>query len=145
MMSSCAQLPARSFRNGRLLLAAAVAAAIVATLLLHRHDPNAANSPFLPCVFQAISGFWCAGCGITRALHALVHGDLIGALDMNPLAIILLPFASLALLWNAGWQPRWAAPIINFIAQPMLWAAVVPTYWIARNLPWPPFSWLAPG
>lgn len=144
-MSSTAQPSTHSFRNGRLLLAATVVASVIASVLLHQHDPNAADSPFLPCIFQLMSGFWCAGCGITRALHALVHGNLGAALDMNPLAVILLPFAALALLWNAGWQPRWAAPIIRFLAQPMLWAVLVPTYWLARNLPWPPFNWLAPG
>ena len=29
--------------------------------------------------------------------------------------------------------------------QPKLWLWVLPGYWVARNLPWVPFSLLAPG
>jgi hypothetical protein len=28
---------------------------------------------------------------------------------------------------------------------PKFWLVLLPAYWVARNLPWPPFSWLAPG
>ena len=28
---------------------------------------------------------------------------------------------------------------------PKLWLAVLPAYWVARNLPWYPFTLLAPG
>ena len=122
-----------------------VALAIAAVILLRLNDPNAAGSPFAPCIFHTFTSFWCAGCGITRALHALVHGDVMRAFAMNPLAVLLLPCAALAWAWGGGWRPAWAAPIIQALSKPMLWVMVIPAYWIARNLPWPPFSWLAPG
>jgi len=28
---------------------------------------------------------------------------------------------------------------------PAFWLTLLPLYWVARNLPWPPFNWLAPG
>lgn len=112
---------------------------------LHLFDPNAADSPFAPCIFYTFSGYWCAGCGITRALHALAHGDAAHAFAMNPLAMSLLPFAALAFAWAGGWRPSWAAPVIRVLSKPMLWVALLPAYWIARNLPWPMFSWMAPG
>ena len=117
----------------------------VGILMLRLNDPNAADSPFAPCIFQTLTGYWCAGCGITRALHALVHGDIAHAFAMNPLAMLLLPFAALAWAWGGGWRPAWAAPIINLLSKPMLWVVLLPSYWIARNLPWPVFSWMAPG
>ena len=119
--------------------------AVAGTILLRLHDPNAADSPFAPCIFHALSGFWCPGCGITRALHAIVHGDIARAFTMNPLATLLIPFGALAFAWAGGWRPAWAAPIIQFLSKPMLWVVLIPTYWIARNLPWPVLSWMAPG
>lgn len=124
--------------GGVLLAVAGVAA-------LYSFDPNTTDSPFAACIFQTLTGFWCAGCGITRALHALVHGDIVRAFAMNPLAMLLVPCAALAWAWGGGWQPAWAAPIIRFLSKPMLWVVLIPAYWIARNLPWAPFSWMAPG
>lgn len=125
--------------------AGGVALALAGMSMLRWHDPNAADSPFAPCIFHTLSGYWCAGCGITRALHALVHGDVARAFGMNPLAVLLLPFAALAFAWAGGWRPRWAAPVMRVLSKPMPWVLLLPAYWIARNLPWPIFSWMAPG
>lgn len=124
--------------GGVLLAAAGIAA-------LYLFNPNTADSPFARCIFQTLTGFWCAGCGITRALHALVHGDIARAFAMNPLAVLLAPCAALAWAWAGGWQPACAAPIIKTLSKPMLWVVLIPAYWVARNLPWAPFNWMAPG
>ncbi|MFT4196404.1 MAG: DUF2752 domain-containing protein [Pseudoxanthomonas sp.] len=114
--------------------------------VLRNIDPGAAGSPLPKCIFHETTGCWCIGCGLTRALHALVHGDLVTAFAMNPLAMLALPLLPLLLLQSRGWRPpAWLAPLVDFIAAPKLWLWLLPAYWIARNLPWPPFSWLAPG
>jgi len=48
------------------------------------------------------------------------------------------------MLWSAGWQPRWLQPFMRVAMEPRLWLVLLPTYWIARNLPWFPFTLLAP-
>ena len=58
--------------------------------LLRSYDPNAANSIFPPCMFKAFTGYHCIGCGLTRAMHALAHGDIVRAFEMNPLAMLVL-------------------------------------------------------
>jgi len=133
-------------RPARIALATAAAmAAVVGVWLLRHYDPNVAGSVFPPCVFHALTGYWCIGCGITRALHALVHGDIARAFAMNPLAMALLAVSPLLIGWRLGWQPRWLRPLVALLSEPKLWLVLLPAYWIARNLPWPPFSWLAPG
>ena len=112
---------------------------------LRHFDPNSANSPFPPCSFHAVTGFYCIGCGLTRALHALAHGDVLTAISMNPLAILMLAIAPLVLGWTLGWRPRWMQPLITLLTTPAFWLTLLPVYWIARNLPWVPFTWLAPG
>ncbi|MFG6110391.1 DUF2752 domain-containing protein [Stenotrophomonas sp. BIGb0135] len=112
---------------------------------LRHFDPNSANSPFPPCSFHAVTGFYCIGCGLTRALHALAHGDVLTAISMNPLAMLMLAIAPLVLGWTLGWRPRWMQPLITLLTTPAFWLTLLPVYWIARNLPWVPFTWLAPG
>lgn len=134
---------------GRPLLGlGAVTATLVAVTgvwALRTFDPNVAGNPFPPCMFRLLTGYFCAGCGITRALHALVHGDLMAALRFNVLAVGLLALAPFVALWHAGWRPRLLEPVARSLGRPVPWLLLLSAYWILRNLPWPPFSWLAPG
>lgn len=129
-----------------LVATAALAAAVSGTALLYRYDPNAAGNPFPPCMFHALTGYWCIGCGMTRALHALVHGDIVHAFGMNPLAMTLLALAPLLAAWKLEWwRPVAMRPVAGLLSEPRLWLVLLPAYWVARNLPWPPFAWLAPA
>lgn len=128
-----------------------VGAAFAASILvagvwaLRTYDPNLQGNPFLPCLFNLFTGYFCPGCGATRALHALVHFDLPRALSMNPLLVLLLPTMPALVAWSRGWRPRVIAPVMRVVEQPGLWLVLIPCYWVARNLPWAPFSWMAPG
>ena len=95
------------------------------------------------CPFLFITGRYCPGCGSMRAIHGLAHGDVMAALDQNPLTVLAVPY----LVWAwVGWFLRsrtgkakaWLAPPW------VIWAllVVVIAFWVLRNLPG--FSWLAP-
>jgi hypothetical protein len=127
------------------MLAAAALAAAVGVVVFRFVDPNDPHSLLPPCLFQAATGFFCAGCGITRALHALAHGDLVRALEMNPLAVAMTAIGPLMLLRTAGWKPAALNPLMRVVLSGKFWLILLPAYWIARNLPWWPFAWLAPG
>lgn len=129
------------------LLFAGLALVVVAAgvWVLRTFDPNAAGNPFPPCVFHVFTGLWCPGCGITRALHALAHFDLAGALAMNPLVIVALPL--LAALALHTWTPWRVLParLAQALSNGYGWIAVFVVFGVLRNLPWWPFAWLAPG
>ena len=62
---------------------------------------------FPPCMFHALTGFSCPGCGSTRAVSALLRGDLLTSLKLQPAifycALIYTAFVlshTLALLIN---------------------------------------------
>lgn len=133
----------------RTLLLAALPVAALATGIgiwaLRTFDPNLPGNPFPPCIFRTITGHYCAGCGITRALHALVHGDMATAIHMNLLAILLLALLPAAFAWHLGWKPRLLQPAAAVLASPWFWGILMPAFWITRNLPWYPFNLLAPG
>ena len=133
-------------RPGQLIaLTAAAGAAAVGVWLLYSFDPNRADSPFPGCFFFAFTGWHCVSCGLTRALHALVHGDVVRAFSMNPLAMVMLLLSPLLAAWKWGWQPAWRRPLVVVMAEPKFWLVLLPGYWVGRNLPWFPFTLLAPG
>lgn len=126
-----------------LALLAAVSATVAGTLLLRAFDPNAAHNPFLPCTFHALTGWYCPGCGITRALHALVHTDLRRALAMNAFFVLSLPLlTAMTLQWTTR-RMLLPAAVRRFAFDGRWWIAALLVFGFVRNLPG--FEWLAPG
>ncbi len=125
------------------LAVGAVAAAGAGVLLAF--DPNRADSPFPPCVFHSLTGWFCPGCGMTRALHALVHGDVGAALALNPFAPLLAAGLALSVAWLLGFRPAPLRRLGQRIFKPWVWVWALPLFWLMRNLPWPPFTLLAPN
>ena len=119
--------------------------AIAVATVLARLDPNATNSILPPCPFLALTGWFCPGCGSTRALHALLHGDVVQALAMNPLLVIASPLLAWMALNAAGANPPGHCLLMPWSANPKFWLVVLLGYGVLRNLPWMPFAWLAPG
>mgnify|MGYP000844819944 FL=1 len=126
-------------------LATVAALAVGATLVLHNVDPYAAGNPLPSCPLYVLTGLYCPGCGSTRCLYSLVHFDLPGAMAMNPLLVLSLPLLLLMLLNGAGIRPRLFDPLMRLLAKPMFWLIVLVGYAVLRNLPWAPFTGLAPG
>lgn len=57
-------------------------------LFLETASPFAgsAGTPDL-CIFRNITGMPCPSCGSTRSVMCLLHGDPVGAININPLGI----------------------------------------------------------
>ncbi|GEM_PF-73873 len=45
------------------------------------------------CIFREITGFYCAGCGMTTGFYSLLKGDFTGAFERNLLIVTLFPLA----------------------------------------------------
>jgi hypothetical protein len=107
----------------------AVAAALFAL------DPGRVR--ILPvCPFHQLTGLWCPGCGTTRALHQVLHGNLAAAIRLNPLAMLMLPLVGYLVARGdaSTLKPTW------------IWAllGVVVAFGVFRNIPTYPFTLLAP-
>ena len=46
----------------------------------------------IPCVFYEVTGFFCPGCGITRAIFSLIELDIKSSFHNHFLFMISLPF-----------------------------------------------------
>ena len=108
---------------------------------LYLFEPG--KSGFFPaCPFRMLTGFNCPGCGSTRGLHRLLHGDVVAAFEFNPLLIISLPFLLYALTryTNAalrGQPLNWNRLNARYISTLIV---VIISFWIFRNTPFYPFS-----
>lgn len=132
----------RGFDPIPLLLGACLAGALAALYLVEPTDAS-----FYPkCPTWSWFGLYCPGCGSLRAMHDLLHGDLRGAMAMNPLLVLtLLPLAHGA--WALWRQERTGAPVPSWLTSSRAgWVivAVLVGYTVLRNLPWFPFALLAP-
>lgn len=142
--------PVEALRRGPAWLAPLLvgAAALVGCVVLALVDPET-RSRFSPaCPFRAVTGLDCPGCGATRAVHALVQGDVTRALDHNVLTVtVLLPLVAWG-WWrwvavSVGWRTRGAAAPSVALAWTL--AALVGAFWVVRNVPVGPLAWLGSG
>ncbi len=99
------------------------------------HDPHTPSATFV-CPLWAATGLYCPGCGGTRAVYDLAHGDVVGAMSMHPLFTLSVPL--LGVLW-VRWVLRgqgvslkeWPFPTWLAIVIP----AVIVAFTVLRNVP----------
>ena len=121
-------------RKKLLFLLVSIPAVAAGLILLYRFPPEKCRF-WPPCIFNKLTGLYCPGCGNTRALAALLHGDIAGSLAKNVLLIpALICLAVLGFRPQSERNPYFTGAI----------AVVVVVFSVARNLPWYPFTLLAP-
>jgi uncharacterized protein DUF2752 len=126
--------------------AAAGVAAAAGLAYVWALDP-ARGGVFIPCPFHRLTGRWCPGCGMTRALHDLLHGDVRAALGAN---VFLPVVVALGLaLWLGSLWPVLTGRRLDILSRvpSAVWTGLIVLallYGVLRNLPAAPFNALAP-
>lgn len=123
-------------RKKRVITIASVAMVIILFCLyafLDPEDPDVGR--FFPkCPVKLITGLQCPACGIQRAAHSLLQGDVIGALSHNWFLIFSLGYLfSLIITRNFPFQ----SPVRKFIwGKPgcILYITLYFAWFIVRNL-----------
>lgn len=118
---------------------------VLSAIILYYFNP--AGSQLYPSSpFRAITGLYCPGCGSLRAIHQMLHGHFLTALDLNPLMVLTAPYLIYSFI-------SYTSPVILGTKIPQvyiksawiqLFLKVVLAYWVLRNIPFSPFNWLAP-
>jgi hypothetical protein len=101
------------------------------------------KSGFFPiCLFRALTGLTCPGCGSTRAMHHLLHGHFLEAFELNPLLLIGLPFLLFALVRYSVFAVRGITPRKNILPASFIYALffIIVSFWIIRNTSIYPFE-----
>jgi uncharacterized membrane protein YeiH len=123
----------------RLEITAGLGVLALVTAVAGGIDPESSGA-YPACPFRAITGLACPGCGSLRALHDLVHGSPVAALDHNAVFVVALVAAVLLSLRAL------AAPAARAVSPWLPYAALglLALWTVVRNLPWAPFAVLAP-
>ena len=96
------------------------------------------------CFFHELTGLYCPGCGVQRSFHALLNGHILTAIDYNLLFILFLPLIIYFILaFSLGKKHPYSSFIYKSTFSFTV-VIVVVSFWVLRNIPIMPFSWLAP-
>ncbi len=120
---------------GALGCGCALAAAAVYVAI---NDPSSPGVHLPACPLYATTGLWCPGCGMTRATHALLRGDIAAAFGFN--LFFPLFVGGIVIAWLA-WLRRslGCSPIFAFSRLPT-WLPVAAgtgliAFGVLRNVP----------
>ena len=99
-------------------------------------DP--AQSIWVPkCLFKLFTGLQCPGCGCQRAAHALLHGDLIGALRYNWFLFFAGPYLLVLIAERFFLKGEWQERVHNWAENKyVVWFYIVSYFvWlVVRNV-----------
>ncbi|WP_372793505.1 DUF2752 domain-containing protein [Lutibacter sp.] len=109
---------------------------------------NPSDVNFFPkCPLYLTTGIYCPGCGSQRATHQLLQFNLIGVLQQNVLyffGILILGYHGMI----TGLNLYFKKSIYNYIYHPktpIIILVIIIIYWVLRNIPYYPFTILAPN
>jgi hypothetical protein len=129
--------------NSRVLRISIFIIAAGAILLLYFFiEPK--NGILPKCFFHELTGLYCPGCGVQRSLHALLNGHILTAIDYNLLFILFLPLIIYFILAFVLGKKHPSSSFIYRSAFSFTVVILVVSFWVLRNIPFTPFSWLAP-
>lgn len=101
----------------------------------------------LKCPLYKTTGVYCPGCGSQRALHHLLHFNFLKAAHNNIILIIGL----IAIIYHYGiklinyYFTKNIKSIFNTNKTLLIVLLLIILFWILRNVPYYPFTLLAPN
>lgn len=126
------------------IIGVSAAALLAAAALLYLYFGTEERGAGIPCTFLMLTGFYCPGCGSSRALRQILHLDFYGALRYNALFTAAAPFlavffaaAAFRYIKNGGVAVK-KIPLWPLLAM----GVILLCFGILRNLP--AFAFLAP-
>lgn len=107
---------------------------VALSIFVYFKDPS--SGPILPCIFNQITGLYCPGCGMTRAVNSCFKFEFYKALRFNAL-IFIMPIGLTLYCFAIRTKSQKTAKLLLAI---MIIIALA--YGILRNIP--SFDFLAP-
>lgn len=106
---------------------------VAAGIVYYLFDPTD-NPLFLQCSVRQATGYYCPGCGAQRALHDLLHGDVLAAIRHN----YLLAVAAVGgLIYGISGFVSKLRPLHRAMGRPtaiVLYGIAVLLWWVMRNV-----------
>lgn len=99
---------------------------------------NPETKSFLaPCGFYAATGLYCPGCGMTRALHSVLNGNILKGIQFNAILVLALPVLMYFYVWWTMWAFTGRKMPTFTVSKKVAWALVAAAviFAVGRNLP----------
>ncbi len=119
----------------------------IAVIVFYYQFYNENDTLSVQCGFYNLTGYSCPGCGGQRALHYLLHGKFLTALHYNAIFILGLPvlfylyFVTIRVYVFKDIKYMDSFVFSSKFGYSLL--AVLVIYFIIRNIPYEPFSYLS--
>lgn len=123
-----------------------IAILLLGVLLLYFFWSPSEYSFFPKCPLHSLTGIYCPGCGSQRAMHQIIHGNIIEGLRHNYLIALL----AAVLLYQAilfVMHKLYNKSFYNILHQSLtikIILVLILAFWLLRNLRYYPFTELAP-
>ncbi len=127
------------------IITVAAAAVLAAAALLYLYFTGEGEGAGIPCMFHQITGFYCSGCGASRALRSILHFDFYQALRYNAFFTAALPLLEIYFCGLGYSYIRFVKDEVSAkVSMKLLWAVIIIAlvFGILRNTS--AFAFLAP-
>ena len=107
---------------------------IIGICLYYLYNPEG-STWFPKCWFHALTGWECPACGVQRALHALLHGDVRAAIGYNAFLLLASPYL-LLLLYTTASRSDTSARLRKYVQHRYtvrIYLVLIVVWWIVRN------------
>lgn len=105
-------------------------------LLLYWYLNPEDSALFPKCPFYLLTGLECPSCGIQRALHSLLNGDIMKAIEYNQFLLIALPFLG-GVIYTKWFETNSSRILGKYILHRYtiyVYVCVYVSWWIIRNI-----------
>ena len=110
---------------------------LLAVVVYFGFDPSV-NAWFPKCPFLMLTGWKCPGCGSQRAIHSLLHLDVLSALRYNFLLVASLPVSAVLLCAETVRESRpMCYAKVHRVVYIWIYFVIVCVWWLLRNV----FDW----
>lgn len=109
-------------------------AVILLGIIYYFYNPAKSNL-FLKCPFHLLTNLNCPGCGSQRAIHSLLHLEIVRAFKYNALMVCTIPF--LVFLFFIDYNRNKYAGIyhkLNNKTAIIIYLLVISVWWVGRNI-----------
>ena len=99
---------------------------------------NPTENQWVPkCFFKQLTGFQCPSCGMQRAIHSFVHGDILVGLKYNFFLLFAIPYATaviVASFYNVNNNLAALRRVVFSAKTLQVYVILYFVWWILRNI-----------
>lgn len=106
---------------------------VAAGIVYYLFDPTG-NPFFVQCSVRQATGYYCPGCGAQRALHDVLHGDILAAIRHNYFLAVAAVGAVAYVLCGLIPRLRPLHRAMHSLPAIVIYGVITLLWWVGRNI-----------